>query len=60
MSDPNQIAAELRTRAAEYEAKAAGALTRDSQTLLRNTATTYRRLADQIDANPPRWLQASD
>jgi phage shock protein A len=60
MSDPNQIAADLRKRAAEYETKAAGALTRDSQMLLRNTATTYRRLADQIDANPPRWLQASD
>jgi len=59
MADLQQLATQLRARADEYEMKAAGALTREAQSMFRTTALSYRSMANRIEANPPAWLHAT-
>jgi hypothetical protein len=54
--DSAELVRHLRSRADEYENQGSAALTLEARDALQKTATTYRRLADRIEATPPRWL----
>jgi hypothetical protein len=47
----------LRSRADDYDRQARASLTQEQRDILQRTANTFRRLADQTDAGPPRWLE---
>ena len=47
----------LRSRADDYDRQARASLTQEQRDIFQRTADTFRRVADQADAGPPRWLE---
>ena len=56
MPDPHELAARFRAEADAYEGKARAMLTTEGRDALIATAATYRRLADRLEKERPRWM----
>jgi RecB family endonuclease NucS len=54
--DGSQLVSVLQARAADYEQQATAAITPAGRDVLLKAAQSFRRLADQVEADPPRWL----
>jgi len=57
MLDPNELAANFRAEADAYESKARAMLTSQGRDALMATAATYRRLADRLQTECPKWMR---